>query len=147
MFTPPGVRPAVELEPGQPVDINPPPHPGAIQPPVHEAFGVQHFGGPLFPLAPDIGKSMAEMFYPVRSGYFIDMAMVMDHPVQAEQNPGWLPDLFFYPHPSGLDVQFPSNNLPTHHPLEAVTYNNVQISEQDYLELMARRVKQALGGG
>lgn len=127
-------------------DTTPPPNPGAITPPVHDPFGVQHFGGPLFPLAPDIGRSRAELFYPVRVGTYISMASVMDHPVQRELEPGWLPDLFFYQHPSGLDVQFPSANLPTHYPLESVTYNNVQISEQDYLELAKQRVMAAIGG-
>ena len=151
----PGVARPAELISGQVVDINPPPKPGAIEPPVHETFGVQRFGAgvPTYPLAPDIGRSMAEMFYPVRPGTFLDMAMVMEHPVQAEMSstgpggPGFLPDLFFYQHPSGLDVQFPSAQLPTHYPLEGVTYNNVQVSEDDYLELAKRRVMAALGGG
>ena len=124
-------------------DTTPPSDPGAITPPVHEPFGVQHFGGPVYPLAPDLSINL---LYPVRPGTFIDLAMVMDHPVQTELMPGWLPDLFFYQHPSGLDVQFPSANLPTHYPLEGVTFNNVQISEQDYLELAKQRVQAAFGG-
>lgn len=124
-------------------DDTPPPDPGPITPPVHEAFGVQHFGGPLHPLEP---SREINLLYPVRPGTFIEMAMVMDHPVQREADPGWLPDLFFYQHPSGLDVQFPSANLPTHLPLESVTFNNVQISEEDYMTLAIQRVQSALGG-
>lgn len=134
------------LTTGHPLETTPPADPGPIVPDVHEPFGVQHFGGPLFPLAADISRQMGAMYYPTRFGFFIDIATTADHPVQTEQDPGFLPDLFFYAHPSGLNVQFPSANLPTHLPLESVAYDNTQIDEQSYLQMAQAKVQAALRG-
>ena len=128
---------------GLPYDGTPPADPGKILPPVHEQFGVQHFGGPTFPLAPDLSINL---LYPVRPGTYIDMAQVMDHGVQMEADPGFLRDLMFYAGPGGLSTQFPSANLPFHLPLEGVTYSNVQIDEQEFLMRAEAQVRRALGG-
>lgn len=129
---------------GLPYDATPPADPGKIVPPVHEQFGVQHYGGPTFPLAPDLS---IHLLYPVRPGTFLDMAQVMDHGVQVEQDPGYLPDLMFYRGPGGVRLtQWPSANLPTHLPLESVIYNNTQIDEQQYLMMAEAQVRRQLGG-
>ena len=138
------------LTTGHPLETTPPADPGPIVPDVHEPFGVQHFGGPMFALAPDISRSRGDMYYPTRFGYFIDIATTADHPVQAETGgvagDQFLPDLFFYAHPSGLNVQFPSANLPMHLPLEGVSYDNTQIDEQSYLQMAQAKVQAALRG-
>lgn len=141
--------PTDPLIPAKPFDRTPPPQsigrPWPQSIPVHEPFGYQEFTGHIPPLAPDIAHSRAAMYYPVREGTFLQLFQMIEHPVQAEQDPGFLADLMFYQHPSGLNAQFPSANLPTHLPLEGINYRNTQISEEDYLAQAKARVQAALG--
>jgi hypothetical protein len=136
-------KPTMDPASGPARDTTPPAHPGAIVPPVHETFGVQHFGGPQFKLAPDLS---IELLYPVRPGTFVQMFQLLDHPIQTEMDPGFLADLMFYAGPGNLHQAAIGQWLPQHLALEGVSYRNTQITEDDYLALAKARVAAALGG-